>query len=260
MEINSLKHLFLCLLTVSSLSACLRDEPVGNGGDGIGNEENAEYETGLEGLSALCMNEAGDGLLVAEDNGHVFEFGLDGKKIKECSFPSPNDKRDWEGITKADDGTIYLCEERTREIYKLSPDHNSVTLVSQGPKEGSKENQGFEGIAAAHGVLYVANQSVPTRVYKFTISTGTWETAFDLDSKAFQSLSDITFDSSDETLWITDAKTQKLTQVKTDGTVLKSISLTFVAKPEGFCMDPAHNAFWFVCDQTAKLYKRNKLQ
>lgn len=257
MEIKVFKHILLCLLTVSSLSACLEDEPVGGGGSADGN---AEYETGLEGLSALCLNESGDGLLVAEDNGHIYEFGLDGKRRNTLSFPAPNNARDWEGITKAADGTIYLCEERTREIYKLSADHQSVTLVSQGPKEGTKENQGFEGIAAAPGILYVANQSVPTRVYTYNLESQSWATAFDLDSKVFESLSDIFYDAGNGTLWITDAKTQKLTQLKTDGTVLKSISLTFVAKPEGYCKDTAGQAYWFVCDQTAKLYKRSKLQ
>ena len=243
---------------VSSLSACLEDEPVGGGGSSA--DGNAEYETGLEGLSALCLNESGDGLLVAEDNGHVYEFNLNGTLKNTFSFPAPNNAHDWEGITKAADGTIYLCEERTREVYKLSADHQSVTLVSQGPKEGTKENQGFEGIAAAPGILYVANQSVPTRVYTYNLETGIWATAFDLDSNSFKSLSDISYDPSDGTLWITDAKTQKLTQVQTNGTVVKSITLSFVAKPEGYCKDATHNAYWFVCDQTAKLYKRSKLQ
>lgn len=244
---------------VSSLGACLKDEPVI-----IDNDDDqqvttytmgapADYSTKLEGLSAICLNEAGDGLLVAEDNGHVYEFGLDGQLKNTCSFAKPDDAHDWEGITKAPDGSIYLSEERTREIYKLSADHKSVSLVSKGPEEaGSEENQGYEGIAAGNGVLYVANQSKPKRVYAYSIADKTWATAFDADWAT--SLSDIYYDSADGTLFITDAKTQKLTQVKTDGTKVQEYNISFVKKPEGFCKDAKNKTFWFICDSTSKLY------
>jgi uncharacterized protein YjiK len=213
----------------------------------------ADYSTKLEGLSAICLNEAGDGLLVAEDNGHVYEFGLDGQLKNTCSFAKPDDAHDWEGITKAQDGSIYLSEERTREIYKLSADHKSVTLVSKGPEEaGSEEKQGYEGIAAGNGILYVANQSKPKRVYAYSIADKTWATAFDADWAT--SLSDIYYDSADGTLFITDAKTQKLTQVKTDGTKVQEYNISFGKKPEGFCKDAKNKTFWFICDSTSKLY------
>ncbi|MCR5560720.1 MAG: SdiA-regulated domain-containing protein [Bacteroidales bacterium] len=258
---------------VSSLSACLRDEPF-NQGEGdpqtgtqtdpqddpqvevkeytLGEEYSELGPDGLDGLSAICLNETGDGLLVAEDNGHVLEFGLDGTLKATRSFAEPNDARDWEGITMAADGTIYLSEERTREIYKLSSDHKSVTLVSGGPKEGKKENQGFEGIAAGNGVLYICNQSAPFRVYTYTIATGKWATAFDVSGA--ESLSDIYYDSEDGTLWITDANTHLLTQLSKTGKVLHEYKIDFVDKPEGFCKDTVRKKFWFVCDGTAKIY------
>ena len=244
---------------VSSLGACLKDEPVIRDNDDDQQVTTytmgapVDYSTKLEGLSAICLNEAGDGLLVAEDNGHVYEFGLDGQLKNTCSFAKPDDAHDWEGITKAPDGSIYLSEERTREIYKLSADHKSVSLVSKGPEEaGSEENQGYEGIAAGNGVLYVANQSKPKRVYAYSFADKTWATAFDADWAT--SLSDIYYDSADGTLFITDAKTQKLTQVKTDGTKVQEYSISFVKKPEGFCKDAKNKTFWFICDSTSKLY------
>ena len=242
----------------------MKDGAAYEGGENGGKTEEgtdparADYDTGLEGLSALCLNEAGDGLLVAEDNGHVYEFGLDGKLRNTFSFPSPNNSRDWEGITRAEDGTIYLCEERRREIYKLSKNHQDVTFISKGPSEaGAKDNQGYEGIAAGPGVLYVCNQSAPFRVYSYSLQKDEWTTAFDADWA--KSLSDIFYDSTDGTLWITDAKTQTLTQLKTDGTILKTYSISFVEKPEGFCRDTAHGTYWFVCDKKAKLHKASKL-
>ena len=244
---------------VSSLASCLGDEPVIIDGDDKPSEskvytlgEVKSYDTGLEGLSAICLNEAGDGLYVAEDNGHVYEFGLDGKQKNKFSFPSPDAAHDWEGICRGADGKIYLCEERLREVYLLSADHKSVTKVSKGPYEdGGQENQGYEGIAAGNGVLYVANQSLPKRVYMCTLADKTWDTAFDANWAT--SLSDIYYDSEDGTLWITDAKTQKFTQMDAKGTVIKDYDISFVKKPEGFCKDAAHKQFWFVCDKTSKI-------
>ena len=261
MEIRFFKHFILCLIAVSSLTACLRDEPVIiDGGDEPGDVKvytlgtPASYSTKLEGLSAICLNEAGDGLLVAEDNGHVYEFGFDGNLKNTCSFPSPNDAHDWEGITRAADGTIYLCEERLREVYKLNADHKGVTLVSKGPiEDGSEENQGYEGIAAGDGVLYIANQSKPFRIYSYTLKSGKWNNAFDVTGA--QSLSDLFYDSEDGTLWITDAKTQLLTQINKSGTVLHDYDISFIKKPEGFCKVPGRKEFWFVCDKTSALYK-----
>ena len=248
---------------VSSLGACLKDEPVIID-DGGGSQPTTytlgtpvSYDTGLDGLSAICLNEAGDRLLVAQDNGNVLEFDFDGNLLKTNAMPNPDgrSKVDLEGITKASDGSIYLCEERFREVWKLSADHKSMTLLSKGPEEsGSEENQGYEGIAAGPaGLLYVANQSKPFRVYTYTPATNAWDKAFDVDWA--QSLSDIYYDSEDKTLWITDAKTQKMTQVKPDGTKLQEISISFVNKPEGFCKDSARSLFWFVCDKKKMIYK-----
>ena len=248
---------------VSSLGACLKDEPViiDDGNDPVATiytlGSPTTYDTKLDGLSAICLNETGDGLLVAQDNGNVLEFDFEGNLKKTNAMPNPDgrNKVDLEGITKASDGSIYLCEERFREVWKLSADHKTMTLLSTGPKEdGSEDNQGYEGIAAGpDGILYVANQSKPFRVYTYSTSTKTWKTAFDVDWA--QSLSDIYYDSDDKTLWITDAKTQKMTQVKTDGTKLQEISISFVNKPEGFCKDKTQKLFWFVCDKTNKIFK-----
>ena len=246
----------------SSLTSCLRDEPVIRTDPSAGTntyvlDSPTEYPTKLEGLSAICLNEAGDGVYVAEDNGHIYEFTLEGVLKNTFSFPAPHDAHDWEGITRAKDGSIYLCEERLREVYKLSADHTAVTLVSKGPVEdGSEENQGYEGIAAGSGVLYVANQSKPFRVYSYTLGSGAWETAFDAGQDwAVQSFSDIFYDEEDNTLWITDAKTQKLTQLSTKGAVIRDYDISFVKKPEGFCKDAARKQFWFICDKTSKLFR-----
>ena len=272
-----LRHYILCILAVSSLSACLRDEdppgtvtepeqqtnPEQEATPAYTFGEPSYFETKLEGLSAICLNEAGNGLLIAEDNGHIYEFGFDGALQNSFEVPNPDGrtKVDLEGITLAPDGKLYVCEERFREVYLLGEDHTSITLLSTGPKEeGAQDNQGYEGIAAGKDVLYVANQSAPKRVYTYSLNTKEWSTAF--DATWATSLSDLYYDKDDGTLWITDAKTQKLTQLKADGTVLYTYDISFVDKPEGFCNDKANKKMWFVCDKTSRLicvsYQQNK--
>ena len=259
------------------MSACLEDDPVGGGGGGSTPDQDYKvytlgtptaYSTDdlrfgdnqkLEGLSAICLNEAGNGLYIANDNGFVHEFGFDGTLKNTYSFPSPNNARDWEGIARSTDGkTIYLSEERTREVYTLNADHKGVTPVSKGPREAeSSDNQGYEGVAAGNGILYISNQSKPLRVYSYNLTEGTWGTAFNASWDA-KSLSDIYYDAEDGTLWIVDAKTLLLTHLKADGTVLHHYDVSSFNKdfkPEGFCKDPASHTMWFVCDQTSNIYK-----
>lgn len=263
---------------VSSLSACLQDDPVGGGGGNapvvislVDNHVGAykytldlgsvtSYDTKLDGLSAISLNEAGDGILIARDNGDVLEYDLNGNLQKTNTMPNPDgrSKVDLEGITRSPDGsTIYLCEERFREVYSLNADHKGFTLLSTGPQEtGAEDNQGYEGIAAgAGGVLYVANQSKPFRVYTYNTGTKAWATAFDISEA--KSLSDIFYDNEDGSLWITDAKTQKLSRFQLNGnqSIVEMYDISFVSKPEGFCKDPAHKLFLFVCDKTNKIFK-----
>ena len=253
---------------VSSLCACLKDEPVNREEEQQQPEEQqpvsyvlgtpVSYDTGIDGLSAICLSETGGSLLVAQDNGSVLEFDFEGNLLSDNAMPNPDGraKVDLEGITLSGDGSIYMCEERFREVWKLSADHKAITLISDaGPREDQNEdNQGYEGIAAGpDGILYVANQSKPFRVYTYSLVTGTWGTAFDVSGA--KSLSDIFYDKDDGTLWITDAKTQKLTQFRPDGTLLQSMDISFVNKPEGFCKDSSLKLMWFVCDKTNKIYK-----
>lgn len=251
---------------VSSL-ACLRDEPYVDGGKTepaqgdirvytLGTPQS--YDTNTDGLSAICLNEAGDALLIAQDGGDILEYNFDGTLRKKTTMPNPDgrSKVDLEGIARSVDKTaIYLCEERFREVYSLNADHQGFQLLSVGPiEDGHEDNQGYEGIAAGpDGILYVANQSKPLRVYTYKLSTQEWGTAF--DAAWATSLSDIFYDAEDNSLWITDAKTQKLTQLSLSGTVLQNIDISFVSKPEGFCKDPERKLFWFVCDKTKKIFK-----
>ena len=210
-----------------------------------------EYKTGIAaGLSAIVLNERGDGFYAAHDKGLVYEIGLDGTVKGTVPFESSHD---WEGITvDRTDGTVYLCDEREWAVYKLSPNHQELIPVTAITVEGGTENRGFEGIACGGGNLYLANQDAPKRIYVWSLSGKKVTATLDLDFPLY--VSDIYYDDTDGTLWITDSKRQALTNIRQDGTVVEKYDISAVQKPEGFCMDRAHGRFWFTCDDTSKIH------
>ncbi len=208
------------------------------------------YETDVTGLSAICLNENEDGFYAAYDKGLLYEIGLDGKVKGTVPFETSHD---WEGVTvDRSDGTVYLCEEREWAVYKLNKDKKGVTLVAQVPVEGGTNNRGYEGIASGPGVLYLANQDAPKRIYVYSLSQGKVTSTLDISFAKY--LSDVFYDSKSGTLWITDSKSQALTNIKLDGTIIGTYDISFVTKPEGFCIDAKRKMFWFTCDQTGRLH------
>ncbi len=236
------------------------DEPSGEGG-GSGEESPAgknyalsgekSYATGLDGLSSICLNEKGDGFYIAQDGGLLYEAGLDGTVKGTVPFKSSHD---WEGVTvNPADGTIYLCEEREWAIYKVNADHKDVTLVGRISVEGGVSNKGFEGITYGKGFLYVANQASPSRIYKYSIKEKKVVSTMDISFAEY--LSDIFYEESDGSLWITDSKKQRLTNIDAEsGETIAEYNISFVKKPEGFCLDKERKMFWFCCDKTGNLH------
>ena len=236
------------------------DEPSGEGGESGGevaadknytlSGENSSA-TGLEGLSSICLNEKKDGFYIAQDRGLLYEAGLDGTVKGTVPFKSSHD---WEGVTvNPDDGTIYLCEEREWAIYKVNTDRKDVSLVDKISVEGGVSNKGFEGITYGNGFLYVANQASPTRIYKYSIKEKKVVSTMDIGFAEY--LSDIFFEESDGSLWITDSKKQRLTNIDAEsGETIAEFNISFVKKPEGFCLDKERKLFWFCCDKTGNLH------
>lgn len=249
--------LFVCT-ALASLS-CLNDGEVHrNGKDAdatpvlykMGTPE--VFKTGITGLSAVCVNENGDGLYAALDDGLLYEVGLDGTVKGTVPFES---EHDWEGVTvNRADRTVFLSEERERAVYVLNADRKGVTkLTSIEVPESTDDNRGFEGIAFGNGNLYLANQALPKRVFVWSLKEEKVISSFDIEFATY--LSDIFYDDRDGSLWITDSKKQALTNIRPDGSVIGSYDISFVKKPEGFCIDTVQKTFWFCCDSTGDLYK-----
>ena len=100
--------------------------------------------------------------------------------------------------------------------------------------------------------MYLANQDAPKRIYVYSLSQGKVTSTLDISFAKY--LSDVFYDPTSATLWITDSKSQALTNIKLDGTVIGTYDISFVTKPEGFCIDAKRKMFWFTCDQTGRLH------
>ena len=267
------RPIILCLCALA-LTSCLQDDvdirkgedPVPEGGSSQQEESALQvnekglyilkdqkvYETGVEssGFSSIIMNENGDGFYIAHDEGLLYQTGFDGTVTSAVPLDPVND---WEGLAMdRSTGTIYICAERERKIYKVDMGSGTATLVLAGINEGSADNRGYEGLAYGDGKFFIANQEKPKRIYTYDVASGQLLSSVDLDFPAF--LSDLCYDDRDGTLWLTDSKRQVLSNIKTDGTIIAQYDISFVQKPEGFCLDTAHGLFWFVCDNTNKLH------
>ena len=249
------RTIIICAIALYAPLSCIPDNEVGKDDKPVlykmGNKE--VFETGIVGLSAVCVNENGDGLYGALDDGLLYEIGLDGTVKGTVPFKS---EHDWEGVTvDRGTGTVYLSEEREWAVYKVNADKKGFTKVCAITVEGGTDNRGFEGVAFGNGMLYLANQASPRRIYTWSLAEEKVVGTLDLDVSVANFLSDIFYDERNGSLWITDSKKQQLTNMKTDGTVIGVYDISFVQKPEGFCIDIANKTFWFCCDTTGKLYK-----
>lgn len=205
----------------------------------------------VSGFSGVCINEAADGLYGVSDNGSLYDISFDG--ILEGALPFVS-SHDFEGVSvDSSDGSVYLCEERERAIYKLSADKKSLSKIAAIDVPGGELNLGLEGIACdGAGNIYVANQASPTRIYKYSIAQGKVIATTDIDFAVF--LSDLWYDSATATLWVLDSASKRITNITADGTVVQSRPVGDIDKPEGLCIDRARGKIWLSSDSTGYLY------
>ncbi len=87
------------------------------------------------------------------------------------------DRYDIEGLTRDDQGRIYICEEANRWILRMSPDGSSLERLAIDwspvakyfdPKDG---NASFEGVAVIGNRLFVANERSLPRIIVVDLTT-----------------------------------------------------------------------------------------
>lgn len=268
-----IKNMVFLYIAVIFLASCVQDNVSVSLMQDLGTY--TEYNTELVGLSGLALTPDGtalyavcqqklqqnnfdfgpsDGtaLYAVRYKGIVYKLGLTGQ-IEETLFSGDND---FEAITvNKSNGDIYLSDETAMTIYKLS--QGTLNTVVKINIENGKVNKGLEGLTYCSGdnSLYIANQAAPTTIFKYDLTSGKIVKQYDITFAKY--LSDLSYDDTDNTLWILDSKSFALYHCDMDCNLKKTYSVSFVPKAEALSVDSANNTIWIGCDQTSYLYKVN---
>ncbi len=210
------------------------------------------YETGLKNLSGLCYNKNGTTLLGAIDKGSVFEIDFRGNVLRKLPLQQSGD---FEAITmNYKNGAIYLADEGLMTIFQLSSNEEKLFEIVELSIPNSMVNKGLEGLAYGLDTLYIANQTSPTRLFKYCLSS---KEIFFQDVSFATYLSDVCFDDTDNSLWFVDSKKQMIFHCTLNAEVIASQNIPMVKKAEALFIDRKNYTAWVGCDDTGLLYKIN---
>ena len=207
------------------------------------------FSTEVGELSGLCFNPKKDGLYAVGDEGYVYEIGLDGKTVRKLMEKSG---RDWEGVD-CYGSDILLVEETESAIYSLSGGKLSLVSKIEIPG-GGVSGKGPEGIMCVRDTVCVGNQAEPTRIVKYSIESGRTCGWIDINFVS-RFISDLCYDSFDNTMWIIDSKGPAIYHCTLNGTLIATYHIPFVTKGEALAIDHARKTVWVGSDKTSVLYK-----
>lgn len=210
-----------------------------------------EYEvfgTEVGELSSICFTENCNGFFAVGDEGDVYEIGLDGGTRAVLS----REGHDWEGVERYG-SDILLMEESESALYRLSGGELSKVSKIEIPG-GGVSGKGPEGLACVGDTAYVGNQAEPARIVKYNLKTG--KSGGYIDIKFVKKyISDLCYDSTDNTMWIVDSKGPAFYHCTLEGKLIATYKIPFVAQAEALAVDRVNNIAWVGCDSTSKLYK-----
>ncbi|MBK9565639.1 MAG: SdiA-regulated domain-containing protein [Saprospiraceae bacterium] len=246
------KFIGIALLVFITSSGCFLDNKIDQAKNNeIKPEAFNVYQAGITGFSGICPGKVKDTFLAVSDKTGIFEIDKVGKIIRKLPFSG---SYDFEGITiNPATNEVYLADEGQMKIYKLSNDEKSIELITDVRVTGGVINKGIEGLTYGNDTLYIVNQESPTIMIKYDLKSRK-ETAR-LAMNYVQFLSDIYYDGSDKTLWISDSKQQKFFHTDLNGNVIAFQSIPYIAKAEAITVDRVAKIAWIGCDETGFLYK-----
>jgi uncharacterized protein YjiK len=138
-------------------------------------------------------------------------------------------------------------------LYLLSKDEQSISEITKIIVDGGISNKGIEGLTYGNDTLYAVNQESPTLLIKYSLKSKKEVSRIQVSFAGY--LSDICFDSSDNTLWICDSQLKKIYHCSLNMQVLGSQSIDFIAKAEALVINRTAKIAWIGCDQTGNLYR-----
>ena len=243
----SFYHLSLFTL-IFLLGSCVKDIQTD---DPSIEKDYMEFSTSVVGFSGVCFSKDKSSLLVASDKLGLYELNFDGSTKRQLKYSGHND---FEGITiNPATGTIYIADETNMTLNQLSEDEMSISEIAKIVVPNGLSNKGIEGLTYGKDTLYAVNQTEPTLLIKYSLVSKKEISRTKVNFATY--LSDICYDSTDNTLWICDSQQKKIFHCNLNGLLLATQSIDFVPKAEAIAIDRTLNIAWIGCDQTGNLYK-----
>lgn len=246
---KTFRRIFIIIIA-ASLCAC---------SDDVVEHSVQSFETAVPEPSDLCLSFAGNSLLAVSDQGLIYEIGFDGKTIRRFDQyvnPDPSQKDDLEGICIDPlNKNIFVVNERSLRISRLDEDGRYLDsfIIPASVLKPDTENHGIEGITLYSDIFYFVNQKKPCALLSYNRVTHEWSSLIPLNFCSDANA--VSYDASDNSLWIVSSSSLKLFQCSTAGKPLKVLNIPFINKPEGVWVDRDKNVAYLCCDQTRKLYK-----
>lgn len=242
--------IYSLIILTGLFDACVSDE-VYTPGDQDNNDtiSDSTFTMTILEPSDLTFTSSNNSFYTVSDNtGKIYEISKKGITLKSFDFVGS----DLEGICiDKVNGDIYVVQERLSQIVQLSSEgvvKQTLTLVNY---QAADANNNFEGITKNGDTLYIVKEKNPGLFIKYQLSNKEWSAtalSFALDFSA------ITFDASDNSLWILSDESHALFHCDLKGNPFSKQSVD-VSQPEGIAIDHDANSAWIVGDSDKKLFK-----
>jgi uncharacterized protein YjiK len=237
------------LLSVILYYGCVQDKSITPTDPGNpGTIHDSVFALTIPEPSDLTFTLTGSSFYTVSDNtGKIYEISKKGDVLKTFDFSGS----DPEGICiDRTNGDIFVAQEQLNQIVQLSSAGIlKQTLTLSGYQ--STANSSFEGISKNGDTLYVVKEKDPGLLIKFHLITKNWSS---ISLSFAPDFSAISYDSTDNTLWILSDESHSLFHCDLQGRPF-SKQIVEVTQPEGIAIDHAANSAWIVGDSDKKLFK-----
>ena len=242
-----MKYLFVIIITLTLLTSCSTDDPI--------TESTLpelvliqSYPIDVAEPSGLTYDQNSNCLWTVSDNNcMVYNLDLSGNVIAELPYIG----NDLEGITfDPTTNTLWLAEESESEIVNINMSGEELARYQLPIQQGT--NSGLEGICLNNlGNLSLIKEKNPG---KFLALDSNYNVINDIELTFAGDYSAIVYDISRNAYWIVSDQNEKMYLWTSESGVTQEFSLPF-SKPEGICILPDQDIFYFVSDSENKLYK-----
>lgn len=217
-----------------------------------------EFPLDIKDPSGLALDPDGESLWVVSDSPGrgIYRISLKGDIIEHIEM----DSDDLEGIiVDPRDHSLWVVEEKLRELVNIS--RNGVELNRIKLQiEGEIENDGPEGITVNPntGHFFVVNKQNPRQIHELNPDMEIIKTTDINFNGIFQvtDMSGISYNNSENTLWIVSDSSKKIIVVDLDGKPVRAFNID-VFDGEGIAVHDTENIVFIVSDTDRRLYVFN---